>query len=79
VRLIAVLATLFGVFSVFIYEARADGTWCARYPEAASNCGFYSFTQCDGVRQGWLLRAKRIFRTAADKAITKKPSPLGLA
>ena len=39
-RVIAVAVTLFGVFSVFVHEARADGNWCARYPEGASNCGF---------------------------------------
>jgi hypothetical protein len=51
-RVIAVVATLFGVFSVFIHEAWADGTWCARYSEGASNCGFYSFAQCQAAVSG---------------------------
>jgi len=51
-RMIAVVAILFGVFSVFIHEARADGTWCARYPGGASNCGFYSFEQCQATVSG---------------------------
>jgi hypothetical protein len=42
-RAIAALAILFSLFFAFSKEARADGTWCARYPEGASNCGFYSF------------------------------------
>jgi hypothetical protein len=51
-RVVALVATLFGVFSVSIHEARADGTWCARYPEGASNCGFYSFAQCQATVSG---------------------------
>jgi hypothetical protein len=51
-RVIAVTVTLFGVFSAFIHVARADGTWCARYPEGASNCGFYSFAQCQATVSG---------------------------
>ena len=45
-RVITLAAALFGALSVSIHEARADGNWCARYPEGASNCGFYSFAQC---------------------------------
>ena len=26
--------------------------WCARYPEGASNCGFYSFAQCQVTVSG---------------------------
>jgi hypothetical protein len=51
-RVIAVIVTLFGIFSAFIHVARADGTWCARYPEGASNCGFYSFAQCEATVSG---------------------------
>jgi hypothetical protein len=51
-RAIVVVATLAGAFSVSIHEARADGTWCARYPEGASNCGFYSFAQCQATVSG---------------------------
>ena len=26
--------------------------WCARYPEGASNCGFYSLAQCQATVSG---------------------------
>ena len=34
--------------------AHADGTWCARYSgrDGASNCGFYSFAQCQATVSG---------------------------
>ena len=34
--------------------ARADGTWCAHYGNkgGATNCGFYSFEQCEAARWG---------------------------
>jgi hypothetical protein len=51
-RVIAVVASLLGMFSVFVYEARADGAWCARYPEGSSNCGFYTFAQCQATVSG---------------------------
>jgi hypothetical protein len=49
-RAIAVLVIL--LLLAFSHEARADGTWCARYPEGASNCGFYSFAQCQATVSG---------------------------
>jgi hypothetical protein len=51
-RVIAVVATLLDVFPVFINEAHADGKWCARYPEGSSNCGHYSFAQCQATVSG---------------------------
>ena len=51
-RVFAVTATLFTLFSLFSHDARAEGTWCARYPEGASNCGFYSFAQCQVTVSG---------------------------
>jgi hypothetical protein len=35
-------------------RARADGTWCANYssPGGGSNCGFYSFEQCQATVSG---------------------------
>jgi len=34
--------------------AHADGTWCAHYGNkgGATNCGFYSFEQCQAARSG---------------------------
>jgi hypothetical protein len=34
--------------------AHADGTWCAQYgfQGGATNCGFYSFSQCEAARSG---------------------------
>lgn len=51
-RAIAALAILFSLFFAFSKEVRADGKWCARYPEGASNCGFYSFAQCQATVSG---------------------------
>ena len=35
-------------------EARADGPWCAHYGTGleGSNCGFYSFEQCQAAISG---------------------------
>lgn len=35
-------------------DAHADGTWCAQYGGrgGATNCGFYSFSQCEAARSG---------------------------
>ena len=45
--------TLAGLFLSSI-GAHADGTWCARYsmPGGGSNCGFYSFEQCQANVRG---------------------------
>jgi hypothetical protein len=34
--------------------AHADGTWCVQYgvQGGATNCGFYSFSQCEATRSG---------------------------
>ena len=34
--------------------AQADGTWCAQYggSNGGTNCGFYSFQQCEAARWG---------------------------
>ena len=32
--------------------AHADGTWCANYKNGLTNCGFYSFQQCEAARWG---------------------------
>ena len=34
--------------------AHADGTWCAQYggSNGGTNCGFYSFEQCEAARWG---------------------------
>jgi Protein of unknown function (DUF3551) len=51
-RVIAVLVIMCPLLSALSHEAHADGTWCARYPEGASNCGFYSFAQCQATVSG---------------------------
>ncbi len=28
------------------------GTWCANYKNGLTNCGFYSFQQCEAARWG---------------------------
>ena len=49
-RTIAVAAILFAAFSLSS-GARADGTWCAHYV-LHTNCGFYSYEQCEAARSG---------------------------
>jgi hypothetical protein len=49
-RTIAVAAILFAALSLFS-GARADGTWCAHYV-LHTNCGFYSYEQCEAARSG---------------------------
>jgi hypothetical protein len=53
-RAIAILSTLLAVLCLSSSAARADGTWCARYssPGGGSNCGFYSFAQCQATVSG---------------------------
>jgi hypothetical protein len=49
-RTIAVAAILFAALSLSS-GARADGTWCAHYV-LHTNCGFYSYEQCEAARSG---------------------------
>jgi hypothetical protein len=48
-----ILITSAAVF-LSITGARADGTWCAHYstPGGSTNCGFYSFAQCQATVSG---------------------------
>ena len=54
-RTIAVAAILLAALSLSS-GAHADGTWCAQYggggQGGATNCGFYSFEQCQAARWG---------------------------
>jgi len=47
-RITIALAVLF----LSTIAAHADGTWCAYYPGGSSNCGFYSFEQCQATVSG---------------------------
>src|SRR6202043_4121489 len=49
-RTIAVAAILFAALSLSS-GARPDGTWCAHYV-LHTNCGFYSYEQCEAARSG---------------------------
>jgi hypothetical protein len=53
-RLISLVGVTFAALSLSIVGARADGTWCAQYssPGGATNCGFYSFEQCQATVSG---------------------------
>jgi hypothetical protein len=53
-RVTAASAALFAALSLFGNGARADGTWCAQYggSNGGTNCGFYSFEQCQAARSG---------------------------
>jgi hypothetical protein len=48
------IAITFAALFLSTISAHADGTWCARYstPGGASNCGFYSFQQCQATVRG---------------------------
>jgi hypothetical protein len=53
-RLLAVSLALLGGIILSSGAARAEGTWCARYGTGleGSNCGFYSFEQCQAAISG---------------------------
>ena len=53
-RAIPITAIMFASALLSSTGARADGTWCANYGGGASgsNCGFYSFEQCQATVSG---------------------------
>jgi hypothetical protein len=51
-RIIRLAAMTFTVLFLSIVGAHADGTWCANYKNGGTNCGFYSFEQCEAARSG---------------------------
>jgi hypothetical protein len=51
-RPIPIAAITFAGLLLSSIAAHADGTWCARYPRGSSNCGFYSFDQCQATVRG---------------------------
>jgi hypothetical protein len=50
-RILAVVVVTFVGLTLSSLGAGA-APWCARYPEGASNCGFYSFAQCQATVSG---------------------------
>jgi hypothetical protein len=53
-RTIPITATALAGFLLSSIGAHADGTWCAQYggSNGGTNCGFYSFQQCEAARSG---------------------------
>ncbi len=51
-RSIALISITLAMLSISTVGARADGTWCANYKNGLTNCGFYSFQQCEAARWG---------------------------
>src|ERR1700737_394633 len=52
-RTIPLVAITFAALFLSTIGAHADGTWCAQYGSpGATNCGFYSFEQCEAARSG---------------------------
>jgi hypothetical protein len=53
-RALAAVAVLLASLLLLDNAARADGTWCAQYGNGngGTNCGFYSFAQCEAARSG---------------------------
>jgi hypothetical protein len=51
-RALAAVVTLLAGVLLFGNAAHADGTWCAQYGNGSggTNCGFYSFAQCEAAR-----------------------------
>jgi hypothetical protein len=45
------LATL-AALPLTTVAARADGPWCAYYYKGGTNCGFYSYGQCQDAISG---------------------------
>ena len=48
------IAIAFAALLLSTIGAHADGTWCAHYGTkgGGTNCGFYSFQQCEAARSG---------------------------
>ena len=40
------------IFVSLTIDARAQGAWCARDPKGSTNCGFYTFAQCEATCRG---------------------------
>jgi len=52
-RLIAIPAIPFAKVLLSSSASHADGTWCAQYGGfGGTNCGFYSFQQCQAALSG---------------------------
>jgi hypothetical protein len=53
-RTVAIVVITFAPMSLSTVGAHADGTWCAHYgsPGGGTNCGFYSFEQCQATVSG---------------------------
>jgi hypothetical protein len=53
-RPLVLAAMLVATTSLLSGAARAEGPWCARYGTGleGSNCGFYSFEQCQAALSG---------------------------
>ena len=53
-RAIPIAAITFAGLFLSSIGAHADGTWCSYYsmPGGGSNCGFYSFEQCQANVRG---------------------------
>jgi hypothetical protein len=53
-RTIPLVAITFAALFLSSIGAHADGTWCAQYgtPGGGTNCGFYSFQQCQATVSG---------------------------
>jgi hypothetical protein len=50
-RTVSIILTIFATLSLSIVGAHA-GSWCAHYRNGATNCGFYSFAQCQAAVSG---------------------------
>ncbi len=51
-RTILVMSIMLATLSAFTAGARAEGSWCAMYGTGGTNCGFYSFEQCQATVSG---------------------------
>jgi len=51
-RTMVLAAGAFATLSLLTIDARADGAWCARDPKGSTNCGFYTFAQCEVTCRG---------------------------
>ena len=52
-RAIPIAAITFAGLLLSSSGAHADGTWCAHCgSNVGTNCGFYSFQQCEAARSG---------------------------
>jgi hypothetical protein len=51
-RTIVLVAAALAALPLTLSPAKADGGWCAYYYKGGTNCGFYTYGQCQATVSG---------------------------